>query len=208
MSVDSSYRTVLERSREEIKIRGSRFVATIVPVRSRDDANRSIDTVRKEFRDATHNSYAWRLAPAGLEYRFSDDGEPGGTAGKPILFALGKHELVNTLVVVSRYFGGTKLGSGGLARAYGAAAHAAIVAARIVEIHNAQRLRILVPYEAIKSVRPLVEEFALTFTEEFGDVVNFTVDVRFETSRRFAALITDASDGKAGIVPLDAASES
>src|SRR5689334_10565916 len=97
-----------------------------MPVESKEHATAEIERVRKEHWDATHNCYAWRLAPDGLQYRFADDGEPSGTAGKPILHSLQQRDLVNTLVVVTRYFGGTKLGAGGLARAYGDAANAAL----------------------------------------------------------------------------------
>lgn len=202
MSVDTSFRTISTSGREEIRVRGSRFIATILPTSSRDAAAAAIADLRREFWDATHNTYAWRLAPDGLEYRFSDDGEPGGTAGKPILFALGQHQLVNVLLVVTRYFGGTKLGAGGLARAYGAAATAAISAATIVEVHGTTRLRLLVPYDDIRVVRSLVEQHALGFEEEFSDVVSYTVDIRRDVIDRFSALVSDASGGRVGILPV------
>ncbi len=205
MSVDASYRTISASGREEIRVRGSRFIATILPVRSRDEASAAIADLRREFWDATHNTYAWRIAPDGLEYRFSDDGEPGGTAGKPILFALGQHQLVNVLLVVTRYFGGTKLGAGGLARAYGAAATAAISASSIIEVHDTTRLRLMVPYEDIRTIRTLVEEYALRFDEEFGDVVTYTLDIRTDVTTIFTGLIVDASGGRVGIFPVTGA---
>jgi len=203
MSADGSYRTISETVREEIKVRGSRFIATASTVRSREEAAAAIGAVQKEFWDATHNTYAWRLAPDGLQYRFSDDGEPSGTAGKPILFVLGQRRLVNVLVVVTRYFGGTKLGAGGLARAYTEATVAVLDKAKIVEVHNTERFRLFVPYEDIGTIRPIVEEYALSFQEEFLDVVNYIVELKADQVEQFAALLVDTSQGRAGMVRVD-----
>ncbi len=115
-------RTINTRSRIENRVRGSRFIATAIPISSREHVSEAIDDLRKEFWEASHHCYAYQLAPDGSDYRFSDDGEPSGSAGKPILLVLQRAELLDTLIVVTRYFGGTKLGVGGLARAYGEAA--------------------------------------------------------------------------------------
>lgn len=203
MSAESSYNTISGVTREEIKVRGSRFIATAYPVRSREDAGATIGQIRKEFWDATHNTYAWRLSPDGAQYRFSDDGEPSGTAGKPILFVIGQRALVNVLVVVTRYFGGTKLGAGGLARAYTRAASAVLDKSAVVTIYDSRRVRLFVPYEDIRAVRPLIEEFALEFHEEFLDVVNYIVDLRQGDVDHFATLLTEASQGRAGLVRVD-----
>src|SRR5689334_18781908 len=132
MEVDTSFKTITGHSRAELKVRGSRFIGTAVPVNSKEQALEELEKIRKEFWDATHNCYAWRLAPDGLQYRFADDGEPSGSAGKPILFVVQQRELANVLVVVTRYFGGTKLGVGGLARAYSDAAMAALDLAEVI----------------------------------------------------------------------------
>lgn len=106
------YKTVLENSSIESKVRGSRFIGTILNVDSKIKANLELDLIRKKCWDSTHNCYAYRIAPHGLESKMSDDGEPSGSAGKPILYILQKAEIVNTLIVVTRYFGGLKLGVG------------------------------------------------------------------------------------------------
>lgn len=203
MPVDQSYLSITSSVRIEQKVRNSRFIATALPVGSRDQATAELARIQKEFWDATHNCYAYRLAPDGLNYRFSDDGEPSGSAGKPILFALGQHNLVNVLVVVTRYFGGTKLGVGGLVRAYGDAANAALNIAEVVEHFPTDVLRIFTPYEDMRVVRSLVDRYAISFTEEFHDAVRYTMTIRSDRLAEFSAELTEASQGRAGLVQLD-----
>lgn len=199
----SSYNTIAERVRVESKVRNSRFIGTALPIASRDQAALELAAIRKEFWDATHNCYAWRLAPEGLEYRFSDDGEPSGSAGKPILFVLGQRGLVDVLVVVTRYYGGTKLGVGGLARAYGDTAAQVLDAASVHEVHASVRLRVFTPYEEMAVVRALVADYAEKFEEEFRDMVHYIVDIRELLVDEFRARVTDVSQGRAGVTLLE-----
>ena len=120
------YTTLRARARAALTVRGSRFLGQAVPVREKDDCDEAVRGARKEYFDATHHCFAYRLAPDGTEFRTNDDGEPSGTAGKPILGAIDGAGLTGVMVVVTRYFGGTKLGAGGLARAYRKAAELAI----------------------------------------------------------------------------------
>lgn len=115
------YNTIKQRERAEIKVRGSIFIATAIPVSSKDMALKELDALRSEYFDASHNCFAYRFGKNGLEFRTSDDGEPSGSAGKPMLFILQKNDVSDILLVITRYFGGTKLGIGGLARAYSGA---------------------------------------------------------------------------------------
>lgn len=125
-------RTVAGRHLEEIpKVKGSRFWATVDTCASIDAALALVDDVRAQWPDATHHCWAWRGAGRDA-WRYADDGEPSGSAGKPILNAIDGRDLEDVAVVVTRYFGGTKLGVGGLVRAYGACAAAALDAAGIV----------------------------------------------------------------------------
>ena len=101
----------------ELKVKGSRFIADIFPIDSKKEIDEYLASVRKEFYDATHHCYAFRLGINGENIRAADDGEPAGTAGKPILLALSSKELTNALLVVTRYYGGMNLGTGGLSRA-------------------------------------------------------------------------------------------
>jgi len=111
------YRVPAQKAQSELKIKGSRFICTIIPCLGREDAEREYADHKKKYYDATHNCFAWRINES--EWRYSDDGEPSGTAGKPILQAIDARGFKEILCVVTRYFGGTKLGTGGLIRAYG-----------------------------------------------------------------------------------------
>ncbi len=110
------YYTIEKIETEEIKIKGSKFIGTAAHTPTKESAMEFLTLMRSQFFDATHNCYAYRIGWNGMEYRFSDDGEPNGTGGKPILFTLSKFEVSDLIVVVTRYFGGTKLGVGPLAR--------------------------------------------------------------------------------------------
>ncbi len=114
----------------ELKVKGSRFLAQAFSAEDEDTARRQLDAIRRQYHDATHHCWALRLQPADRPLELAeDDGEPSGTAGLPILQALQRAKLYDALVVVTRYFGGTKLGRGGLVRAYGEAARQAVEAA-------------------------------------------------------------------------------
>jgi uncharacterized YigZ family protein len=141
------YRTIAEGLRHEPpKTKGSRHIATIAPVATTAAAEAVVARVRDEMPDATHHAFAWRLragdGPSGLSFRSSDDGEPSGSAGRPILAQIDGRELTDVVVVVTRYFGGTKLGVGGLVRAYGGAAAEALDLAEIVEVVPEVTLRV------------------------------------------------------------------
>lgn len=122
--------TLAGRGTIEVEVRRSRFIAHAARVRDPDETRLFLDSVADPA--ATHNCWAWRIGEA---YRFDDDGEPGGTAGRPILSAIEGKGLEQAMVVVTRYFGGVKLGAGGLVRAYSGAAARSIAEAGIVEVH-------------------------------------------------------------------------
>jgi uncharacterized YigZ family protein len=114
LSQDQYYQ-VKQLCRIDDKVKGSRFIATAKPVASEAEAVAFIDEIKKEFHDATHNAFAWKAGVGrGMRYRYNDDGEPSGTAGLPILKSIDARSLSNVCVVVTRYFGGIKLGTGGL----------------------------------------------------------------------------------------------
>jgi len=131
--VTSSYRTIASPGVAEIEVSRSRFLARAVRVETEEAARSAIDGIRRQHPDARHHCTAFVLGPTRAIERSNDDGEPSGTAGAPILDALRGHDLTDTVVVVTRWFGGTLLGTGGLARAYGDAARAALGAAGSVE---------------------------------------------------------------------------
>lgn len=127
------YKTIAARSSGEYKEKGSRFIGCAFPVSTPDEAKTILTDVKKEHAKARHHCFAYRTGFDGTTFRANDDGEPSGSAGKPILNQIDSFELTNTLVVVVRYFGGVLLGASGLNHAYKTAAHLALEAASIVE---------------------------------------------------------------------------
>ncbi len=141
--------TVTRGVQHEDVVEGSRFIAWVEPVSSADEALTLVTRARTEHPDATHHCWAYRL---GDEMRFSDDGEPGGTAGRPMLEVMLKRGLDGCAAVVTRYFGGKKLGAGGLVRAYGGAVARALDAAGVVRLVPYQRLRVRAPFASASAV--------------------------------------------------------
>ncbi len=146
------YATLRARSHAALTVRGSRFLAEAVPVREKDECDEVVRRVRKEYFDATHHCFAYRLGPDGMQFRANDDGEPSGTAGKPILAAIDGAELTGVMVVVTRYFGGTKLGAGGLARAYRQAAELALGAGERLTMYLCDVLSVSFPHAGVGPV--------------------------------------------------------
>ncbi len=130
---EDSYLTLAEPAEALYKEKGSKFLAYAYPVRDEEQIRECLDALRKRYYDATHHCYAWRLGVDGQNYRVNDDGEPSSTAGRPILGQLLSYGVTDVLVVVVRYFGGTKLGVSGLIAAYKEPAAAVLSAAQIVE---------------------------------------------------------------------------
>lgn len=153
-----SYHTLAGPAEAIYKEKSSKFLAYAYPVESEEEIRTLLDALRKKYYDATHHCYAWRLGPHGETFRTNDDGEPSGTAGKPILGQLLSNELVNCLIVVVRYFGGTKLGVSGLIGAYKESAAEAIRAAEIVERTVDTVVEVEFSYLAMNDVMRVVKE--------------------------------------------------
>jgi uncharacterized YigZ family protein len=160
----------------EIEIRRSRFLARAFRVAAPEAAPGIVRLVREEHRDARHNSWAWRIGPAAEQARYSDDGEPSGTAGPPILNVLVKRDLSNVLLVVTRYFGGVKLGAGGLARAYSEAAKAAVEASRPRPLRWLATLQVELPHAALPTFEHyLAGQGFEVLAREFQEIAVLTV---------------------------------
>lgn len=155
---DDSFLTIAAPAEAALRERSSKFLSYIYPVQREEEIRPLLEALRKRYFDATHHCYAWRLGPRGESFRSNDDGEPSGTAGKPILGQLLSKELTDVLVVVVRYFGGTKLGVPGLIAAYREAAAEAIAAAEVVERTVDRRIRAEFPYIAMNDVMRVVKE--------------------------------------------------
>jgi uncharacterized YigZ family protein len=160
MEVDSFF-TLAGASEGAFKKSGSRFLAFAFPVHSEDEIKNHLAALRQKYFDARHHCYAWVLGPNKLRFRAFDDGEPGHSAGTPILGQIHSKKLTNVLVVVVRYFGGVKLGVGGLIQAYKAAAADALNKARITEQPVMFEYEVRYPYEETPVVMKLVKDFEL-----------------------------------------------
>jgi uncharacterized YigZ family protein len=176
----SSYRAPLAESRAEIREKGSVFLAVIGPAADEAAAKAFLARLEKEFPDATHHCWAWRLGVPARE-RGADAGEPAGTAGVPILQVLRGAGLADVMAVVVRWFGGTKLGKGGLARAYSGAAREALqglpVALRVPTV----RLAVEVPYEKVGAVKRLLRPPEIELSgEEYGAAARLVLAVHEE----------------------------
>lgn len=164
-----SFRTVVSASEALFKEQGSRFLAFAFPVSSESDIKMHLTALRKKYFDATHHCYAWVLGADKSKFRANDDGEPNHSAGDPILGQIRAHNLTNVLVVVVRYFGGTKLGVGGLVQAYKAASASVLANVSIVACDVTSIFLIRYAYTSTPEVMSLVKEFDLKIQQQ-----NFT----------------------------------
>lgn len=197
-----TYQTIPRRHTVETKIRGSRFLADAVPVDDRPAAEAVLEDIRKRFYDATHHCYAYRLGPGGETYRIHDDGEPGNSAGRPILAAIDHGSLTNLIVVVTRWFGGTKLGVGGLVRAYGDAAAEALAGAGTLTCYLTAECIIRFPHAHIGTVMRMcsarqVKILATAYDEQ----VLMRLEVRRGGLERLTADLIEATHGQLAVDP-------
>jgi uncharacterized YigZ family protein len=169
------HRMIARDGQHEIEIKKSRFICSLFRVESEERAREHIDQARKQYWDANHNCTAWAIGPGQRLQRSSDDGEPSGTAGIPMLEVLRRREITDTLVIVTRYFGGTLLGAGGLIRAYGGAVSAAIDEIGVVERKPLSVLTLVASYDDAGRI-----ENAIRATDYPLNDVAYTTDVTFE----------------------------
>ena len=195
------FTTIYKHAEIEIIEKKSRFIGQAFPVESEEEALSILTDVRKTHAKAVHNCFAWQIGEANQFTRQSDDGEPSGTAGMPILDYLRKEGIKNTLIIVTRYFGGTLLGTGGLVRAYGRAAKEAVEAAVIIEKVLHAKVSIKCPYnlqgklqyEILNSGRSVLHDTLFT------DNVEFIVLTEAVNTDRLAKSMANASAGQAEI---------
>jgi uncharacterized YigZ family protein len=185
--------------RTEETIKRSKFIATVAHASTREDAKTFISVIKSEFQDASHNCWAYVAGPPGDTARvgMNDDGEPSGTAGKPILSVLLYSEIGEIVAVVTRYFGGTKLGTGGLVRAYSSSVKNAIAGLSVKEKKDVLSLTVTLDYSKLTAVKLLIKSFSTEIIEE-----NYEADVslKIEIPRRkkdsFTQAITDLTRGE------------
>lgn len=173
------YKTIEEAVEVTMRERSSKFLSFIYPVENEEQIREALDALRKRYFDATHHCYAWRLGPRGEQFRANDDGEPSGTAGKPILGQMLSHEITDCLIVVVRYFGGSKLGVPGLIAAYKESAANAIEAATVVERTVDRKLTAHFPYITMNDVMRVIKEEQPRITgQEFDNLCTMHLTIR------------------------------
>lgn len=186
------YRTIKENGIHEIVIRKSRFICHLKRTESEEDALAFIDAIKKEHWKATHNCSAYLIGERNEIQRAHDDGEPSGTAGVPMLEVLKKNELKDVTAVVTRYFGGIKLGAGGLIRAYSGSVSEALKEIGIVERRLQQEIRLTVAYPLSGKLENSLRESEYTLKDtEYTDKVTFVCLVDEEDINRFKDETTD-----------------
>lgn len=192
-----AYKSIRRPAVAETKVRGSRFIGEAFPVGDEDEAALRIDEVKRREHAATHHCSAYRTGRDGDVFRYDDDGEPGGTGGPPILRQIDSRELTDVLVVVTRYFGGTKLGTGGLARAYGEAADLALEAADIVTHVIFTRLCVSFEYDDTSQALYTIERYGgQVVASEYSDITEVTLDVPSSRADAFEDAFVNALGGR------------
>lgn len=188
----------------EITEKKSRFIATLAPVESEEEAAAFIESMKKKYWDARHNCSAFVLGERAQTTRCSDDGEPAGTAGKPMLEVLLGAEVRNAAVVVTRYFGGVLLGTGGLVRAYTQAVQAGLEACSIVTMRYGVGLRLTTDYNGIGRIQYLLGQRGLEIEEaEYTDIVTMKLMVPCEECKGLCKALTEATAGKVKIEEME-----
>jgi uncharacterized YigZ family protein len=187
------YKTISSASEGVYKEKGSRFLAFAFPVASQEEIKPIIEGIRKDHHDARHHCYAYMIGRDRLIWRINDDGEPSGTAGRPILGQINSYGLTNILIVVSRYFGGTLLGVSGLINAYKTAAADAIIKAGIVERTLHEYYMIGFPYVSMNDVMKILKEedtgqSGQSFELECSVIINFRVSAREKIINRLTRI--------------------
>ncbi len=208
--MSETYRTVADRATATFEVRGSEFLGHVSPADTVDEAEAFIEAIETEYADATHNVPAYRV-PAGeasertpetevmLREYGDDDGEPSGSAGKPALNVLQQREIRNVACVVTRYYGGTNLGVGGLARAYSRAIKEVVDEAGVVEERPHRRLVVRTDYDDSGTVRGLIESSGVEFDADYGERVRFELRTPVDAVEPLIERLNSATSGRVEI---------
>ena len=195
-----SSRIVYRGGTGEITEKKSRFIADIRPVSTEEEALAFIEEIRKKYWDARHHCYAYILGERGQQSRCSDDGEPSQTAGRPMLDVLTGEGLTDVCAVVTRYFGGTLLGTGGLVRAYSKSVQEGLRNSRIVEKRQGFLLRMKTDYSGVGKIQYLAAQNGITTLEsQYGETVEFSFLVPVGEADSFSAQLTEGTNGRCAI---------
>ena len=191
MELQDVYKTITESAEGYINEKKSKFLSFIFPISSVEDTKEILDEYRKKYYDARHVCWAYMLGHEREEFRFNDDGEPSGTAGKPILGQINSSELTNVLIIVVRYFGGTLLGTGGLIRAYKEAAAVAIAEANIIEKTVDDKMKIHFEYVLLNDVMRVLKQFeSVKWSQDFRESCRMELVVRRSLSPQLIEMLS------------------
>lgn len=191
-----SYKTLEKSSSDEFVVKKSRFIGYAAPVATNDEAVAFINSIKAKHRDATHNVYAYRLRGGQIQ-RYSDDGEPQGTAGLPVLDVLLKEDVTDCAVVATRYFGGILLGASGLVRAYTHTAKIGIESAKIITMAPCKIARLVCDYTFYGKLQTIIAAFGVSVEgTDFADNVCLSLKIPFDVFEKFDAEVFDKSFGK------------
>ncbi|UCC43165.1 MAG: YigZ family protein [Candidatus Zixiibacteriota bacterium] len=203
--MDDRYLVIAGKGSSEIKERGSRFLGEALYAATAVEAQAELEMIRRREFSASHHCFAWRVGLGEDQtFKYSDDGEPGGSAGRPIYDIVVGRELTNVIVVVTRYFGGTKLGTGGLARAYSEAASLALQRAGIMERYICDSFRLTVGFPVYDRLEKLLGHMqAEIIRSDFTDAVTLSVNIRRSRTEEMLSALTELTSGKGKIERLE-----
>lgn len=191
----NEYKTVEFENSDEFIEKKSRFIGYVKPVKTQNEAVDFINSIKSKHWDATHNVYAYVLKENNIQ-RYSDDGEPSGTAGVPVLDVILKNELVDVCVVVTRYFGGTLLGAGGLVRAYSHGSKIAVESGNIITMAPCKILSVSVDYNFYERLNNLLNDFSANVEKtDFSDKVEVLFSMKEQSVDFLSEKLTDMSNG-------------
>lgn len=194
----SQYKTVYQGEEAEIIEKKSRFIATVKPIKSEEEAVAFIESLKKKYWNATHNCSAYVIGEQFQIQRYSDDGEPSGTAGKPMLDVLLGEEIHDVAVVVTRYFGGTLLGTGGLVRAYSGATKAGLLASKVIVKMHGQKLTVQTDYTGLGKIQYILGQRGIPILHsEYTDKVDLDILLPEEYIKSVMSEITEGTNGQA-----------
>jgi uncharacterized YigZ family protein len=192
------YLQIKTPKRIEVKLKGSRFIASAARVTNDQEVTAFLDAIGKEFHDATHNCFAWRIGTGrNSKYRYADNGEPSGTAGLPIFRVIEGRKLSNIIIVVTRYFGGIKLGTGGLIRAYSKSAMDVLKECEIEKSYPLETAKVKTSFEFVSLVHVIISSFKANLVDSvYGEQPTFKIEIRASKFKEFKTKLKDATNGQ------------
>jgi len=197
-SISDLYFQIKQPCQTDLKIKGSRFIAMARKIETPEEAEAILKEISKEYPDATHHCYAWKIGHGKkARYHYSDNGEPNNTAGLPIFKAIEARNVTNLIIVVTRYFGGVKLGTGGLIRAYSKAASDLLKECETSRSFESETAVFKTSFEFVSVIHNIINSFRATLKDStYGEEIIFTVEIRSSRFRDFRRKLKDGTNGQ------------